>query len=60
MYVLVWLCMTTREKIFSESTEHPNSAWVEKRTDLFTDPTAGRDETPDIVMHDHGHQNGRK
>ena len=51
-YVMVWLCMTTREVIVSESTEHPNSAWVEKQADLFVDQTAGRDEKPDIVMHD--------
>jgi putative transposase len=29
MYVMVWLCMTTREVLMSESTLHPNSAWVE-------------------------------
>ncbi|GAG88458.1 unnamed protein product, partial [marine sediment metagenome] len=52
MYVLVWLCMTTREVIASEATEHPNSAWVEKQADLFVDQTAGRDEKPEIVMHD--------
>jgi putative transposase len=52
MYVLVWLCMTTREVIVSESTQHPNSAWVEKQADLFVDQTAGREEKPDIVMHD--------
>ena len=52
MYVLVWLCMTTREVIDSESTQHPNSAWVEKQADLFMDQTAGREEKPDIVMHD--------
>ncbi len=52
MYVLVWLCMTTREVIASEATEHPNSAWVEKQADLFVDQTANRDEKPDIVMHD--------
>ena len=52
MYVLVWLCMTTREVIVSESTLHPNSAWVEKQADLFVDQTAGREEKPDIVMHD--------
>lgn len=52
MYVLVWLCMTSREVIVSESTEHPNSAWVERQTDLFADQTAGRDEPPEIVMHD--------
>ena len=52
MYVLVWLCMTTREVIASESTEHPNSAWVEKQADWFVDQTAGRDDKPSIVMHD--------
>jgi len=52
MYVMVWLCMTTREVIVSESTLHPNSAWVEKQADLFVDQTAGREEKPDIVMHD--------
>ena len=44
--------MTTREVIVSESTLHPNSAWVEKQADWFVDQTAGRDEKPDIVMHD--------
>ena len=52
MYVLVWLCMTTREVIASEATEHPNSAWVEKQADLFVDQTVGRDDKPSIVMHD--------
>jgi hypothetical protein len=52
MYVMVWLCMTTREVIVSESTLHPNSAWVEKQAELFVDQTAGRDEKPSIVMHD--------
>ncbi len=52
MYVLVWLCMSTREVLVSESTLHPNSAWVEKQADLFVDQTAGRDKKPDIVMHD--------
>ena len=52
MYVMVWLCMTTREVVVSESTEHPNSAWVEKQADLFVDQTSGREEKPDIVMHD--------
>ena len=36
----------------SESTEHPNSAWVEKQADLFVDQTAGRDESPEFLMHD--------
>ena len=52
MYLLVWLCMTTREVIVSESTLHPNSAWVEQQVDLFVEQTADREEKPDIVMHD--------
>ena len=42
----------SREVIASESTLHPNSAWVEKQADWFVDQTAGRDEKPEIVMHD--------
>ena len=38
--------------IASESTLHPNSAWVEKQADWFVDQTAGHDEKPSIVMHD--------
>jgi len=52
MYVLVFLCMKTREVICSTSTEHPNSAWVVDRTDLFLDETCGREEPPAILMHD--------
>lgn len=52
MYVLVWLCMTTREVIVSESTLHPNSAWVEEQADSFADQTSDREEKPDIIMHD--------
>ena len=52
MYVLVWLCMTTREVIASESTLHPNSAWVEEQAEWFVEQTAGRDDKPSIVMHD--------
>jgi putative transposase len=32
MYVLAWLCMSSREVIVSTSTEHPNSAWVVEQT----------------------------
>jgi putative transposase len=52
MYVMVWLCMTTREVIVSESTEHPNSAWVVKQAEAFLDQTMNREEKPAIVMHD--------
>jgi len=41
MYVLVWLCMTTREVIASEATLHPNAAWVEKQAEAFAIQTAG-------------------
>lgn len=51
-FVLVWLCMSTREVIASTSTEHPNSAWVVDQTKRFLDETAGRDEKPAIVIHD--------
>jgi putative transposase len=52
MYVLLWLNMTTREIIVSESTQHPNSAWVVKQTEAFLDQTLSREDKPDIVMHD--------
>jgi putative transposase len=52
MYVMVWLCMTSREVIVSESTQHPNSAWVVQQTEVFLDQTLNRDEKPSIVMHD--------
>jgi len=52
MYVLVFICTKTREIIVSESTEHPNSAWVCKQADLFLDQTAGREERPAILLHD--------
>ena len=38
MYVMVWLCMTTREMITSTSTQHPNSAWVEAQTGRISRP----------------------
>jgi putative transposase len=44
--------MTTRELIVSESTVHPNSAWVAEQTDAFLEQTLGRDDKPAIVMHD--------
>lgn len=52
MYVLVWLCMTTREIIVSESTAHPNTAWVTRQTEEFLDQTLSREDKPSIVMHD--------
>lgn len=52
MYVLVFLCLETREAIVSPSTEHPNSAWVVQRTENFLDQTVNREKKPSIVMFD--------
>ncbi len=52
MYVLVFLCLESREAIVSSSTEHPDSAWVVKQTEAFLEQTKDRAEKPDIVMHD--------
>lgn len=52
MYVLVFLCLETREVIVSPSTEHPNSAWVRRQAEAFVDQTANRETKPDIIMHD--------
>jgi len=52
MYVLVFLCLETREVIVSSATEHPKSAWVVKQTEAFIDQTANREQKPSIVMHD--------
>lgn len=52
LYVMVWLCMTTRELIVSPCTAHPNSAWVAEQTESFLEQTSCRNEKPAIVMHD--------
>ncbi len=49
---MVWLCMTTRESIVSESTAHPNSTGVVEQTETFLNQTIQRDDKPTIVMHD--------
>ena len=52
MYLLVFLCLETREVIASTSTEHPNSAWVVEQTKEFLDQTIHREKKPSILMHD--------
>ncbi len=52
LYVMVWLCMTTRELIVSESTAHPNSAWIVEQSESFLNQTVQRDEKPAVVIHD--------
>ncbi len=39
MYVLVFLCLESREAIVSTATEHPNSVWVVKQTEAFVEQT---------------------
>ncbi|MDA0835102.1 MAG: integrase core domain-containing protein [Planctomycetota bacterium] len=52
LYVLIFICLETREVIVSSSTEHPNSAWVVKQTESFLDQTMHRERKPDIILHD--------
>ena len=53
MYLLVFLCLETRQLIVSPATEHPNSRWVCAQAQAFLDETANRSENrPAIVMHD--------
>jgi putative transposase len=52
LYLMVFLCLETREIIVTESTEHPNSAWVVERTNEFLSETMNREKTPSILMHD--------
>ncbi|MDX1968251.1 MAG: integrase core domain-containing protein [Planctomycetaceae bacterium] len=52
LYLLVFLCMESREVIVSSSTRHPNSRWVVEQTQAFIEQTATRAEKPSIVMHD--------
>lgn len=52
LYLMVFLCLETREVIVTESTEHPNSAWVVEQTKEFLDQTMDREKKPSIVMHD--------
>ncbi len=59
MYVLVFLCVETREVIVSESTLNPNAAWVEKQCDAFIDQTAGRDIKPAMKLHDRDTEFGK-
>ena len=51
-YVLVFLCLQTREAIVTESTEHPDSACVCQQTESFTEQTKDRDKRPKLIVHD--------
>lgn len=52
LYVLVFLCLQTREVIVTESTEHPNSAWVCEQTNAFIQQTKSRKARPEVLIHD--------
>lgn len=52
LYVLVFLCLQTREVIVSESTEHPDSAWVCEQTNWFAEQTKDREKKPEMIIHD--------
>jgi putative transposase len=45
LYVLVFLCLQTREVFVTESTRHPDSAWV-------CEQTKDREKKPEMILHD--------
>ncbi|MFN3159210.1 MAG: integrase core domain-containing protein [Rubinisphaera brasiliensis] len=52
LYVMVFLNLQTREAIVTESTLHPDSAWVCEQTKWFAEQTSDREKKPEIVIHD--------
>jgi putative transposase len=52
LYVMVFLCLKTREVIVTESTEHPDSAWVCQQTNWFAEQTKDREKKPEMIIHD--------
>ncbi|MEK6262770.1 MAG: integrase core domain-containing protein [Planctomycetota bacterium] len=52
LYVLVYLCVQTREVIVTESTEHPTSAWVCRQSKWFVEQTKAKPAKPEILLHD--------
>ena len=52
LYVLVFLCLKTRKVIVTESTRHPDSAWVCKQTEWFFEQTKDREKQPEMILHD--------
>ena len=52
LYVLVFLCLETREVFVTESTQHPDSAWVCQQTEWFVEQTKDREKKPEMIIHD--------
>lgn len=50
--MMAFLCLKTREVFVTESTEHPDSAWVCKQTEWFIDQTKDREKKPEMLIHD--------
>ena len=48
----VFLCLKTREVIVTESTAHPDSAWVCEQTEWFVEQTKDREKKPKMILHD--------
>ena len=52
LYVLVFLCLKTREIVVTESTVHPDSTWVCEQTQWFVEQTRDRERPPKMLIHD--------
>jgi len=52
LYVLVFLCLKTREIVVTESTLYPDSAWVCKQTEWFIEQMKDRENNPEMIIHD--------
>ena len=52
LYVMVFLCLQTREVFVTESTQHPDSAWVCQQTEWFIEQTKEREKKPEMIIHD--------
>jgi len=60
LYVMVFLCLQTREVFVTESTEHPDSAWVCQQTEWFIELTKDRKKKPEMIIHDRDVKFSRK
>ena len=49
---MVFLCLQTREVFVTESTLHPDSAWVCEQTEWFIEQTKDREKKPEMILHD--------
>lgn len=52
MYMLVFLCVKTREVYITPSTRHPKSAWVSEETKRFLDGKFEQNNRPKFILHD--------